>query len=184
MTTPDSQAFVDLLRELRSGSARAATHFDRLCRDALVRFCWGYLGDTAEAEDAVQEITYKILTAENLPDRFRPWMYRVARNHCLNALRDRARRRDRVELPTDPRVRASMTGNLTRLVRDEQKEAVIEMVQQLPEAQREVLRLRYVEGLSRGEIAEVLDVAENLVKSRLFEGLQKLRNSSNELNSP
>ena len=45
----------------------------------------------------------------------------------------------------------------------------------LTDEQREVLRLRYVENLSRGEIAEILDQPESLVKSRLFEGLKRLR---------
>ncbi|MCO6438807.1 MAG: sigma-70 family RNA polymerase sigma factor [Phycisphaerae bacterium] len=178
MTSSEWGETAELVEQLRSGGAQAAPIFDRQYRESLVRFCWGYLGDIADAEDAVQEIAFKVLTAENIPDRFRPWLYRVARNHCLNLLRDRARRRDRFELPTDARVRASMTGNLTRLVRDEDKRIVIELVQRLPESQREVLRLRYVEGLSRAEIAEVLELSESVVKSRLFEGLQRLRNST------
>ena len=52
---------------------------------------------------------------------------------------------------------------------------VSELVQGLPDAQRETLRLRYVEGLSRAEIAEVIETTESVVKSRLFEGLKKLR---------
>ena len=38
-----------------------------------------------------------------------------------------------------------------------------------------MLRLRYAEGLSRGEIAEVLELSPSVVKSRLFEGMQRLR---------
>ena len=49
------------------------------------------------------------------------------------------------------------------------------------EAQREVLRLRYVEDLTRGEIAEVLEVPESAVKSRLFETLKRLREKASLL---
>jgi len=55
------------------------------------------------------------------------------------------------------------------------------MVQSLEESQREVLRLRYVEDLSRTEIAEVLDIPESVVKSRIFEGLEKLREQASRL---
>ena len=51
----------------------------------------------------------------------------------------------------------------------------------LSEAQREAIRLRYVEDLSRAEIAEVLDLPESVVKSRLFESLKKLREQASLL---
>jgi RNA polymerase sigma factor (sigma-70 family) len=41
--------------------------------------------------------------------------------------------------------------------------------------QREVLLLRYMEGLSRREISEILDIPENLVKHRIYNGIEKLR---------
>jgi RNA polymerase sigma-70 factor (ECF subfamily) len=164
-----------LVARLRSGDPEAGAFLDQLYRDALVRFCWGYLGRIDEAEDAVQDICYKTLTTKAVPDAFRSWLYRTARNHCLNLLRHRARCRDGVELPSASHVGELLTGHLTRLVRKEQQSRVGELVRSLPEAQREVLRLRYVEDLSRAEIAEVLEIPESLVKSRLFEGLKRLR---------
>ena len=63
----------------------------------------------------------------------------------------------------------------TRMVNDEMRSRMSRLVEALPDAQREVLRLRYVEALSRAEIAEVVDAPESVVKSRLFEGLRRLR---------
>lgn len=164
-----------LVTRLRKGDPEAGAMLDDLYRDALFRFCWGYLGSTEEAEDAVQDICFKVLGAKDISDAFRPWLYKVARNHCLNLLRDRARRKDRHQLPAASQVCAVLTGHLTRLANDELQARLRELVDTLSEAQREVLRLRYVEDLSRGEIAEVLDLPESVVKSRLFEGLKKLR---------
>jgi RNA polymerase sigma-70 factor (ECF subfamily) len=79
------------------------------------------------------------------------------------------------ELPAASQVFEALTGNLTRLVKDEERSRLSELVKKLPETQREALRLRYVEGLSRAEAAEVLEVPESVVKSRLFEGLKRLR---------
>lgn len=166
-----------LVRRLRAGDATAAGMLDRTFREPLLRFCWGYLGKMEEAEDALQEIWYKVLTASHVPDNFKPWVYKTARNHCLNVLRLRARRKDGQLLPGASQLAASLTGNLTRLVKDEMERQLRAVVAQLPQTQQEVLRLRYVEGLTRSEIAEVLDLPEGLVKSRLFEGIKKLRDA-------
>jgi RNA polymerase sigma-70 factor (ECF subfamily) len=53
------------------------------------------------------------------------------------------------------------------------------LIAALPEDQREVLRLRYAEGLLRDEIAEVLDIPLSVVKSRIYEALKALRGKLN-----
>lgn len=164
-----------LVERLRRGDPAAMGILQSRYRARLVQFCWGYLEDIEEAEDAVQDVFCKVLEAAVIPDQFRPWVYRVARNHCLNLLRSRARRVDRAAIPAASQVGAALTGQLTGMVRDEARAKVISAVAQLPESVREALRLRYVENLSRAEIAEILEVPESQVKSRLFEGLQKLR---------
>ena len=70
---------------------------------------------------------------------------------------------------------SGLTGNLTRLVSRELWSRIGHLLAALPASQREPLRLRYAEELSRAEIAYVLDIPESVVKSRLFEGLKKLR---------
>ena len=164
-----------LVIRLRAGDSSAGALLDRLYREKLVRFCWGYLGRIEEAEDAVQDICYKVLTATGIPDAFRPWLYKTTRNHCFSVLRHRARRKDGQPLPSASQLHEILTGHLTKLVKDEQRSRLSELVWSLPEEQREVLRLRYVEDLSRTEIAEVLEIPESVVKSRLFEGLKRLR---------
>ena len=52
---------------------------------------------------------------------------------------------------------------------------IARLLDTLPEHQREILQLRYTEELSRQEIAEVLGVSVPVVKSRLFEGVKKLK---------
>jgi RNA polymerase sigma-70 factor (ECF subfamily) len=170
-----------LLACLRAGDPQAGALLNELHRGNLVRFCGGYLGNPAEAEDVVQDVFCRVLTNSTVPDSFRAWMYRIARNRCLDLLRARGRRRDDQDLPDDSRLQADLTGNLTRLVRRELRSRLHHLVAGLTAGQREILRLRYVEGLSRPEIAQVLGIPESLVKSRLFEGLEKLRDHSSLL---
>jgi RNA polymerase sigma factor (sigma-70 family) len=101
--------------------------------------------------------------------------YRIARNACLNAPRSRGRRRDAKVLPSDLRVATGTTGDLSGLVKAELRSRIGHLLGALPAEQRETLRLRHAQRLSRAEIAYVLDIPEPTVKSGLFEGLRKLR---------
>lgn len=165
----------DFLDRLRTGCADAARLLDDGVREPLRRFCLGYLADLHAAEDAVQEVFAKVLAGTDRPDNLRVWLFTVARNHCLNVLRADGRRRDAATLPSGSVLGRQRTGFLTGLVRQEQQERIDAEFAALPETEREVLRLRYADGLSRAEIAAVVGVAESVVKSRLFEGLQRLR---------
>ena len=160
------------LARLRAGDPHVGAFLDATYRQRMLRFCSGYLSDPSEAEDAVQEIFCKVLDARVSPEAFRPWLYKIARNHCLNRLRERGRRNCRLGQDPSPE---NCTGNLTRLVREEMRSRIAHLVAALPSIDRELLRLRYAEELSRAEMAQVLDMSESEVKARLFRALQNLR---------
>ena len=182
-TSPPIDLTPSLVGRLRAGDAEVGELLDGIYRQAMVRFCWGHLGSVEEAEDAAQEVFYKVLKAAEVPDNFRAWLYRIARNHCLNVLRARGRRHDDRILPPASQLDARLTGNLTRLARQELRSRIGHLLGTLPAAQREVLSMRYAEELSRPEIAYVLDIPESVVKSRLFEGLKKLREHASLLDN-
>ena len=164
-----------LVVELREGRADAAKLLDRLYRPRLTRFSLGYLGRWEEAEDVVQDVFCKVLENPTVPERFRPWVYEICRNKCLDRLRAQNRRLDDQTLPESSMINGQLTGQLTRLVKTEKRELLVKRLGTLPNEQREVLLLRYTEGLSRAEIAEVLDIPEKLVKHRIYNGLERLR---------
>ncbi len=171
----DQDLTPSLVMRLRDGDPEVGALLTQAYRASLLRFCWGYLGNRDEAEDAVQDVFCKVLAGTTIPDNFRAWIYRIARNRCLDLLRGRGRKRDDQMLPTEPGLALELTGDLTRMVRQEQRAQLLQLLGALPLDQSEVLRLRYTEGLSRNEIASVLEIPVKLVKSRLFQGLQKLR---------
>ena len=90
-------------------------------------------------------------------------------------LRAKGRRKDDARLATHVEVWKSAAGALTRFAEEERSDEVARAPADLTPEQQEVLRLRYADGLSRDEVAQVLDVPESTVKSRLFAGLQRLR---------
>ena len=164
-----------LVQRLRAGDDAAGEALENLHRARLQRFAGRYLRNVHDAEDAVQESFARILSSDAEPRDFRVWSYRIARNVCLNALRSSGARRDGARLSTHFDAQAEQTGALTRLVRAEDGAALGELLARLSESQREVLTLRYLEGLGREEIAAVLEVPLSVVKSRLFEGVSRLR---------
>ena len=180
----DSAASEDLspslVIRLRQGDEAAGILLERLHGPAMLRFCLGYLHNESDAHDAVQEIFLQVLRAAVVPDRFRPWLYMVARNHCLKALRTRRRKPPPGGLPSASLLPEDVTGQLTRMARAELQERIGRIVALLPDAQSEVLRLRYAENLSREDIAEVLQIPVSLVKTRLFEAMKKLRSQSED----
>ncbi len=169
-----------LLLRLRGGDRSAGEALEHLHRPALVRFARRYLRNEHDAEDAVQETFARILQAENMPLDFRVWSYRIARNVCLNHLRTGQIRGQEKRLATGIDIAADQTGQFTRLVQAEDDAALGVALGKLSDAQREVLILRYLEGLGREEIAAVLEVTVAVVKSRLFEGVTRLRQLAGE----
>jgi len=174
----EAPKLVDLLN---SKDSKAGDLLQRLHREALTRFCLGYLGRIEEAEDAVQEVFLKVVQTPTVPSHFRPWLYKIARNHCIKRAHRGGAQPGLIQQPSQ--IPDALTGQLTRLVNDEMRTRMAEAFALLSAEQREALRLRYVENLSRTEIAEVLDVAEPLVKSRLFEGLKRLREEAARIES-
>ena len=85
------------------------------------------LGDAAAAEDAAQDVLVKALSARSVPESVRPWLYRIARNHCLNLLRSRRVRAEQA-FPSSAPFAESRTGHLTRLVRAENEAELLERV--------------------------------------------------------
>ncbi|MBI5762738.1 MAG: sigma-70 family RNA polymerase sigma factor [Planctomycetes bacterium] len=164
-----------LVIRLRNGDSEAAKMLEAIHGPAILRFCMGYLHDVIDAQDAVQEVFVQTLRSDVVPDHFRAWLYRVARNHCLKVLRTRRRKPPPGDLPPESVFGEDVTGNLTRMARDELHQRLNNLVAALPDTQSEVLRLRYAENLSRDEIAEILEIPVSVVKSRLYEAMKKLR---------
>lgn len=131
----------------------------------------------ARAEDVLQRVwltVYRKVGGLERPGAFRTWLYRIARNEAISALR---RSRPRVELD-DPRAREELSVQ-PQVDDDELPEADIRALQAalgtLPGHHREVIALRYVERLPYREIAEVIDAPVGTVRSRLHYAKRKLR---------
>jgi RNA polymerase sigma-70 factor (ECF subfamily) len=168
---------LELFERARGGDAGAQERFDERWRARLVGFCTGYLGRRDDGEDAAQEVLLRAATATGEVRSLEAWLLRAARNHCLNVLRARRARgaAGTEPLPSELELARTLTGPLTHLARDDERATLAAWIARLSDEQRELLRLRYDEGLSRDAIAELCDLPPSTVKSRLYEATLALR---------
>lgn len=123
------------------------------------------------AKDAVQETFIRVYRNfssydSNLP--FEPWFYRILLNECNRLLKKESKvsTYHHPDLENDERVSESSSENLTGL---------IEIIQSMDDIYRIPLILKYIKGFSEKEIADIMELNQNTVKSRLFKGRQNLR---------
>ncbi len=153
--------------------AAAAALVERHQRGLLNLF-YRYTNDRLLAEDLAQEVFLRVYKSAPLYEPrapFRVWLYRIARNLCLNELRSRRVRRRPLE-ETAPSWAASPAEERARAEREER---VRQAVEGLPERQRLALILRHYEGLSQAEAAEVLQTTVEAVEGLLGRARAKLR---------
>ncbi|MEX0308925.1 MAG: RNA polymerase sigma factor [Tateyamaria sp.] len=167
-----------LARYAKGDAAAARTLTVRLVPRAQAQ-AFRMLGDTAEAEDVVQEAMLRLW--KQAPDwrsgeaQVSTWLYRVVANLCTDRLRKRPRSGvalDDVAEPADPAPSAeAQLQNAARL------EALRQALADLPERQCLALTLRHFEGASNPEIAARLDISVEAVESLTARAKRALTNA-------
>jgi RNA polymerase sigma factor (sigma-70 family) len=133
----------------------------------LLAFCRHMLGSQEDAEDVLQEVfaaSFNAICADERPINARPWLYRIARNRCLNHLR---RPQPAGQDSMDVFERDGGTTTADTVYKREEFRHIVADVQDLPETQRTALLLREIDALSYEQIAEAMDTTVPSVKSLL-----------------
>lgn len=144
-------------------------------RQPLFRHALYILRDEDEAYDIVQETFIRAIRETRLfdPDfRVKAWLFRVAKNLCLNQLRNTSRRA--AILQANPMPDRQEAEQWKHLFDGEQSIRMMKTLDKLNDAHKEILVLRYYDQLSYTEIAQVLDIKLGTVMSRLSRARQKL----------
>lgn len=155
---------------------------------AVLRLCRSILRHPEDAEDATQEVFVRAFQAlEQFQGRgaFGAWLRRLTVNHCLNRTQSVSTRTARQSLSIDLMAETLATGREDDpeecVLRAEEHKRIRAELQFLPPAQRAALGLRLLEGLSYEEIAELLGVPVNSVRSWLHRGRARLREALQEV---
>jgi RNA polymerase sigma-70 factor (ECF subfamily) len=180
----------ELLAQFRRGRSEAFGQLVRRYERELYGYLRRYLGDASLAEDVFQNTFLQVYVKSGQYEAgrpVRPWLYTIATNQAIDALR-RNGRHQAVSLD-EPRADAG-EGELARLMEmlqsrgpspvesasaAERREQVRASVERLPDFLKQVLILAYYQGLKYREIADILGIPVGTVKSRLHAALVKLQ---------
>jgi RNA polymerase sigma-70 factor (ECF subfamily) len=174
--TAEQRADLEWVRLAQAGDRAAFAHLVRRHQGGVHRFILRMLESHDEALELTQETFIKAWQA--LPQwqpqaQFKTWIYRIASNTAMDALR---RRRIVEVVPLEPDYDAPSQGAGPELQLESRQRlrALDAALGALPPEQREVILLRELEGLSYAEIGAALDLQEGTVKSRLARAREAL----------
>ena len=171
----EEQTVQFLLKEIQAGDQAALEKLSKIWYPYVYRYALRFTGRVEMAKDVAQ-LTFVSITKSIMSLResssFTPWVFRIAANECRNLLR---KQRFHEPLEVVYSNKANDRNPLEILERSEAIDRVKKALQCIPEVQREVIILKEYEGLKFREIAKLLDVSENTVKSRMYYGLNALK---------
>lgn len=175
----ETQTDEELAARVQAHDERAFGILMERYQPRLLRYGRKFLTDTAPIEDAVQEVfikTYENIRSFDTTRPFSPWIYRIAHNRFVNALRDKQRTPFiTVDLDAFSAHAAYEIDPEGDEERAEARDLVNRGLAALDPLHREVLVLYYIEQLSYREIADVLHVPVGTVGIRLHRAKNALR---------
>jgi len=151
--------------------AQFETLYERYADDVL-RMAYFYLADRHKAEDVCQDVFVKLYTHGKSiePGREKAWLLRVTVNCCRDLWRGAWLKRVVLGAP----VLEIIPDEDNAIEKREEKAELMRAVNKLPQAFREAVLLHYFQGLGISEIAQMLDLPEGTISSRLSRARKKL----------
>ena len=156
--------------DVRDDPVYFARLYDQYATDVL-RVCYFYLSDREKAEDVCQDVFVRLMTTHPLlqPGREKSWLLKVALNRCRDLWRGAWLKRVILGGPTFELIPAP-----DEFSRRDDQQAMMAAINQLPATFKEVILLHYYQGMNIAEIAQMLELPEGTISSRLSRGRKKL----------
>ena len=150
--------------------------FVREHSDSLFRYAYFFLNNQMDAEDVLQECLLKlwdIRQTSPIKENPKAFVFRMIKYKCIDRLRKE--KRSPIQAAEAIPERAKSAEALQSLEAKESQGQLMQIIQTLPDLQREILILRNMEGFSMEEIAESLDMKLNTVEVYLSRARKKVR---------
>jgi RNA polymerase sigma-70 factor (ECF subfamily) len=172
---PSKETDGDLVDRCRAGDVEAFETVYRQHAARIYSLACRMAGSPEDGEDLLQEIflqAYRKLGSYKGDAAFGTWLYRLALNHCLDYVRSRQAKMNRLTETLDA------DTSFRPLARRETPIARVDLeraLERLPDGCREAFVLHEVEGFDHKEVAAMLGIAEGTSKSQVFKARAKLR---------
>ncbi|MBN8613119.1 MAG: RNA polymerase sigma factor [Deltaproteobacteria bacterium] len=190
MDPRDAVSDEELLRRFNQGDDTAFEVLVRRFERPLYNFILRSTRDAEQAAELLQEVFLRVVQRSNEfqgQSKVGTWLYTIARNLCIDTSRKMAFRRHRsLDAPMGggedgegqalmDKVASPIAGSDRNVIAQDLSVRITAAVEALPDEQREVFLMREVQNLPFKDIAEVLGVPENTVKSRMRYALERLQ---------
>ena len=178
---------LELIVNARQGDNRAMEALYSMNREMIFRLAFQYVGNSADAEDLLQEIFIKAFSAiksfdPNRGGAFSTWVYRICVNTSINFLK-----RKKLEQTVADSRKNILPGQDHKISRTPERNAMDEEIRlasaldTLSAKQRMIFTLKHYQGLKIKEIATIMKCSEGSVKKQLFRAVNGLRTSLHAL---
>jgi RNA polymerase sigma factor (sigma-70 family) len=167
------------MRALRGDPADRLSAFGKLVerfQDMAYGYAYSILGDFHRAEDAAQDAfitAFRQLRSLREPRAFAGWLRRIVRTACNRILRRREIPTTRLEAATEVPAPGAEPSRVMEKI--EMRDKVLGAICSLPETQRTVTTLFYINGYSQKDISEFLDLPVTAVNNRLHAARERLK---------
>jgi RNA polymerase sigma-70 factor (ECF subfamily) len=186
---PQPRPEVELTRQLLAGDADAFDSFVDLFRSRIFQYSFLMCGQREDAEEVAQETLLRVFEKIDQlrePELVKPWVFQIAKNAC-RMMRRKSIFAPREEISLDEpaqQIRDSRQLPEKEALRHELHDQLRSAIRDLPEIYRAVFLLRDVEELSTEETAHILDLSNDVVKTRLLRARRMMRESLGGMSRP
>jgi RNA polymerase sigma-70 factor, ECF subfamily len=172
---------VHLIKSASQGDIDAFEKIYRSSSGYVFAIAYRVTGRMEDAEEVTQDVfvkVYRKLGSFQFRSAFSTWIYRIAMNTAINLYRKRSKERGK-NVPFDDAIKvddhaAKTAGPAVEIEKKDNERLVKSMLESLPPEQRSCVIMKDLEGLKYEEIAKILDINLNTVKSRLSRAREKL----------
>ncbi|USG63907.1 sigma-70 family RNA polymerase sigma factor [Brevibacillus ruminantium] len=165
----------ELIRKAQAGDHEALVELLRTIENSVYRSAFYILGNEQDALDAAQEALiriYRKLNTYQEKAKFSTWVQRIVSNVCMDKFRAK---KETVSIDEHELVIPDRNNVEDEILLSSLSEDIKTAIDKLPKQYRMVVVLRYLEDFSYQEIAEILELPLNTVKSYLFRARQQLQ---------
>lgn len=179
-----------LVEAMHDGNERAFHLVVSRWNEPIFNFCLRLTGDADDAADCTQKTfiqVYQRIGGLKNPSALKSWIYQIALNQCRDELKRRNRFRfirfgssqgdeSDTEFTTPEPMSTDFQTNPEHTIQQSQLRMMLEKaLSKIPPEQREVVVMKEMQQLTFPEIAGILGISENTIKSRLYYGLRSLQ---------
>lgn len=167
-----------LIKQVLSGNRECYRPLVDKYQRSVYHLACSLIHHSTEAQDIAQETfltAYKNIRKLKDHAKFGSWLYGITRNLCLESLRKRKKEPEYLDNASLLKLDVAVEDKVKELTGKDITDTLIAKLDTMPDKYQSLLRLKYLQDYSYQEIADMMDIPADLVRSRLFEGRKMLR---------